>query len=179
MRIQKRTQRRTFLRPDRERKVGPFLGLKGRYIASGGQTGRYVASRSKPRRVLLVFAVKSQRKLQLRRNEKHFDEDSKENKKEDISEALQELAIGAVAAGVVLPALLRTAILSFVFPDNVLIKRFVAEKARSLGNLEKHVALASFRRGGAAVFRALGQGSFRGTTPMELDDYSKAFYPPS
>ncbi|KAF2580831.1 hypothetical protein F2Q68_00004627 [Brassica cretica] len=52
-------------------------------------------------------------------------------------------------------------------------------KARSLGNLEKHVALASFRRGGAAVFRALGQGSFRGTTPMELDDYSKAFYPPS
>ncbi|KAH0893240.1 hypothetical protein HID58_055669, partial [Brassica napus] len=77
--------------------------------------------------------------------------------------------------------------------------------ARSLGNLEKHVALASFRSisgyiarkaysgnkpasldvefsifsgsfagGGAAVFWALGQGSFRGTTPMELDEYSKA-----
>ncbi|KAF3594714.1 hypothetical protein DY000_02023683 [Brassica cretica] len=36
-------------------------------------------------------------------------------------------ATRAVAAGVVLPALLRTAILSFVFPDIVLIKRFVAE----------------------------------------------------
>ncbi|KAF3500323.1 hypothetical protein F2Q69_00042650 [Brassica cretica] len=34
------------------------------------------------------------------------------------------LAIGTVAAGVFLPALLRTAIFSFVFPDNVLIKRF-------------------------------------------------------
>ncbi|KAF3527451.1 hypothetical protein DY000_02040227 [Brassica cretica] len=44
--------------------------------------------------------------------------------------------------------------------------------ARSLGNLEKHVALASFRRGGAAVFPALGQGSFRGTTPTELDEKS-------
>ncbi|KAH0867133.1 hypothetical protein HID58_074155, partial [Brassica napus] len=33
--------------------------------------------------------------------------------------------------------------------------------------------------GGAAVFPALGQGSFRGTTPTELDEYSKAFYPPS
>ncbi|KAL0646136.1 hypothetical protein Bca4012_044427 [Brassica carinata] len=48
---------------------------------------RYVASRSKPRRVLLVFDVKSQRKLRLRRNEKLFDEDSKENAKEDFSEA--------------------------------------------------------------------------------------------
>ena len=37
------------------------------------------------------------------------------------------VAIGAVAAGVVLPALLRTAILSFVFPNIVLIKLFVAE----------------------------------------------------
>ncbi|KAF2551913.1 hypothetical protein F2Q68_00035594 [Brassica cretica] len=61
----------------------------GRYVASGGLTGRYVASRSKPRRVLLVFVVKSQRKLRLRRNEKHFDEDSKENPKEDLSEARQ------------------------------------------------------------------------------------------
>ncbi|KAG5393529.1 hypothetical protein IGI04_023492 [Brassica rapa subsp. trilocularis] len=62
MRIQKRTQRRT---------------------------SPYVASGSKPRRVLLVFVVKSQRKLRLRRNEKRFDEDSKENPKEDLSEALQ------------------------------------------------------------------------------------------
>ncbi|KAG5375172.1 hypothetical protein IGI04_039768 [Brassica rapa subsp. trilocularis] len=45
----------------------------GRYGASGGLTGRYVASRSKPRRVLLVFVVKSQRKLRLRRDEKRFD----------------------------------------------------------------------------------------------------------
>ncbi|KAH0867226.1 hypothetical protein HID58_074248, partial [Brassica napus] len=82
--------------------------------------------------------------------------------------------------------------------------------ARSLGNLEKHVALASFRvagtsvlrllllpfasnepasldvefsifsgsfaGGGAAVFPALGQGSFCGTTPTELDEYSKCAY---
>ncbi|KAF3561849.1 hypothetical protein DY000_02016271 [Brassica cretica] len=34
------------------------------------------------------------------------------------------------------------------------------------------------RGGRAAVFLALGQGSFRGTTPMEFDEYSKAFYPP-
>ncbi|KAF3583556.1 hypothetical protein F2Q69_00027491 [Brassica cretica] len=53
----------------------------------GGLTGRYVASGSKPRRVLLVFVVKSQRKLRLRRNEKRFDEDSKENPKENLSEA--------------------------------------------------------------------------------------------
>ncbi|KAF3488126.1 hypothetical protein F2Q69_00053297 [Brassica cretica] len=33
--------------------------------------------------------------------------------------------------------------------------------------------------GGAAVFPALGQGSFRGTTPVEFDKYSKALYPPS
>ncbi|KAF3529780.1 hypothetical protein DY000_02042916 [Brassica cretica] len=72
----------------REHKGGDFLGLTGRYVASLGLTGRYVASRSKPRRVLLVFVVKSQRKLRLRRNEKHFDEDSKENPKEDLSVAL-------------------------------------------------------------------------------------------
>ncbi|KAL0689779.1 hypothetical protein Bca4012_089457 [Brassica carinata] len=53
------------------------------YVANGGLTGRYVASGSKPRRVLLVFVVKSQRKLRLRRNEKLYDEDSKENAKED------------------------------------------------------------------------------------------------
>ncbi|KAH0903134.1 LOW QUALITY PROTEIN: hypothetical protein HID58_042637 [Brassica napus] len=84
---------------------------------------------------------------------------------------------------------------------------FIA-RARSLGNLEKHVALASFRSisgyiarkaysgnkpasldvefsifsgsfagGGAAVFPALGQDSFRGTTPTELDEYSKACEP--
>nr|VDD51306.1 unnamed protein product [Brassica oleracea] len=52
-------------RPDRS------LCLRGRYVASG----------SKPRRVLLVFVVKSQRKLRLRRNEKRYDEDSKENTK--------------------------------------------------------------------------------------------------
>ncbi|WZZ86960.1 hypothetical protein YC2023_115539 [Brassica napus] len=61
----------------------------GRYVATGGLTGRYVASGSKPRRVLLVFVVKSQRQLRLRRNDKRFDEDSKENAKEDLSEALQ------------------------------------------------------------------------------------------
>ncbi|KAF3577490.1 hypothetical protein DY000_02031628 [Brassica cretica] len=93
---------------------------------AGGLTGRYVACRSKPRRVLLVFDVKSQRKLRLRRNEKRLDEDSKENAKEDFSEAWQVLAIGAVAAGVFLQALLRTAIFSFVFPENVLIKHFAA-----------------------------------------------------
>ncbi|KAF3599819.1 hypothetical protein F2Q69_00036390 [Brassica cretica] len=59
------------------------------YVASEGQTGRYVASGSKPRRVLLVFVVKSQRKLRLRRNEKRFDENSNENAKEDLSEAFQ------------------------------------------------------------------------------------------
>ncbi|KAF3553004.1 hypothetical protein F2Q69_00014694 [Brassica cretica] len=60
-----------------------------RYVASEGLTGRYVASGSKARRVLLVFVAKSQRKIRLRRNEKRFDEDSKENAKEDLSEALQ------------------------------------------------------------------------------------------
>ncbi|KAF3557169.1 hypothetical protein F2Q69_00015228 [Brassica cretica] len=59
------------------------------YVASEGQTGRYVASGSKPRRVLLVFVVKSQRKLRLRRNEKRFDENSNKNANEDLSEALQ------------------------------------------------------------------------------------------
>ena len=39
------------------------------------------------RQVLLVFVEKSQRKFQLRRNEKRFDEDSKENAKEDPFEA--------------------------------------------------------------------------------------------
>ena len=38
----------------------------------------------------------------------------------------KELAIGAVATGVVLPALLRTAIFSLVFPDIVLKKCFAA-----------------------------------------------------
>ncbi|KAF2548780.1 hypothetical protein F2Q70_00021911 [Brassica cretica] len=59
--------------------------FEGEYKAGG----RYVASGSKPRRVLLVFVVKSQRRLRLRRNEKRFDEDSKENPQEDLSEALQ------------------------------------------------------------------------------------------
>ncbi|KAF2596922.1 hypothetical protein F2Q68_00008155 [Brassica cretica] len=57
---------------------------RSHYVASDGLTGRYVASGSKPRRVLLVFVVKSQRKLRLRRNEKRFDEDSNENAKEDL-----------------------------------------------------------------------------------------------
>ncbi|KAH0893308.1 LOW QUALITY PROTEIN: hypothetical protein HID58_055737 [Brassica napus] len=35
----------------------------------------------------------------------------------------------------------------------------------------------SFAGGGAAVFPALGQGSFRRTTPVEFDKYSKALYP--
>ncbi|KAG5384467.1 hypothetical protein IGI04_035937 [Brassica rapa subsp. trilocularis] len=62
--------------------------FRRRYVATDGLTGRYVASGSKPRRVLLVFVVKSQRKLRLRRNEKRGDEDSQENQKEDLSEAL-------------------------------------------------------------------------------------------
>ncbi|KAL0847106.1 hypothetical protein Bca101_020352 [Brassica carinata] len=48
------------------------------------------ASRNKPRslrRVLLVFVVKPQQILRLRRNEKRYDEDSKENAKEDPFEA--------------------------------------------------------------------------------------------
>ncbi|WZY98666.1 hypothetical protein YC2023_070995 [Brassica napus] len=65
------------------------LDKTGRYIATDSLTGRYVASGSKPRRFPLVFVVKSQRKLRLRRNKKRFDEDSKENPKEDLSEALQ------------------------------------------------------------------------------------------
>ncbi|KAH0859618.1 hypothetical protein HID58_087879, partial [Brassica napus] len=91
--------------------------------------------------------------------------------------------------------------LRFIMSFNDASKPFSAPTwARSLGNLEKHVALASFRSisgyiarktpasldvefsifsgsfagGGAAVFPALGQGSFRGTTPTELDEYSKA-----
>ncbi|KAF3559235.1 hypothetical protein F2Q69_00010962 [Brassica cretica] len=89
------------------------------FARAGGLTGRYIASGSKPRRVLLVFVVKSLWKLRLRRNKKRYDEDSKENAKE-------ALAIGGVAAGVFLPALLRTVIFSFVFPDIVLIKHFAA-----------------------------------------------------
>ncbi|KAF3596081.1 hypothetical protein DY000_02021205 [Brassica cretica] len=58
--------------------------MTGHYVASGGLTGRYVASGSKPGRVLLVFVVKSQRKLRLRRNEKRYDEDSKQNAKDDL-----------------------------------------------------------------------------------------------
>uniref|UniRef100_A0A0D3BSI9 Uncharacterized protein n=1 Tax=Brassica oleracea var. oleracea TaxID=109376 RepID=A0A0D3BSI9_BRAOL len=82
------------MRGDRFSIFGEFrsvckIWLNSRYVGSGGLTGRYVASGSKPRRVLLVFVVKSQRKLRLRRNEKHFDEDSNENAKEDLSEALQ------------------------------------------------------------------------------------------
>ncbi|KAF3540295.1 hypothetical protein F2Q69_00024798 [Brassica cretica] len=77
--------------------IGEFMRLvqqqpdakSGRYVVSEGLTGRYVASGSKPRRVQLVFVVKSQWKLRLRQNEKRFDEDSNENAKEDLSEALQ------------------------------------------------------------------------------------------
>ncbi|WZZ89030.1 hypothetical protein YC2023_117609 [Brassica napus] len=52
-----------------------------------------------------------------------------------------------------------------------------------IGNLEAGIRNlisifpGSFAGGRAAVFPALGQGSFRGTTPMEFDEYSKAFYP--
>ncbi|KAL0733602.1 hypothetical protein Bca4012_009812 [Brassica carinata] len=70
MRIQRRTQRRTPLRPDSEDVISVA-------IASG----------SKPRRVPLVFVVKSQRKLRLRQNKKRYDEDSKENAKENPFEA--------------------------------------------------------------------------------------------
>ncbi|CAG7862653.1 unnamed protein product [Brassica rapa] len=51
-----------------------------------------IASERERRRVPLVFVVKSQWKLRLRRNEKpkkRGDEDSKENPKEDLSEDLQ------------------------------------------------------------------------------------------
>ncbi|KAF3549656.1 hypothetical protein DY000_02007830 [Brassica cretica] len=79
------------LRNDRNVHVlGHYVVTKlGLYVAIGGLTGRYVASRSKPRRVILVFVVKSQQKLRLRRNEKRFDEDSRENANEYLSEALQ------------------------------------------------------------------------------------------
>ncbi|KAF3526873.1 hypothetical protein F2Q69_00047394 [Brassica cretica] len=62
--------------------------FRRRYVVSEGLAGRYVASGSKSRRVLLVFVVKSQRKLRLGRNKKLFDEDSNENAKEDLSDAL-------------------------------------------------------------------------------------------
>ncbi|CAN6905807.1 unnamed protein product [Brassica oleracea] len=52
----------------------------------GEQKKKVRASGSK-RRILLVFVIKSQRKLRLRRNEKRFNRDSKENGKEDLSEA--------------------------------------------------------------------------------------------
>ncbi|KAF2604634.1 hypothetical protein F2Q70_00026371 [Brassica cretica] len=67
--------------------VAEIARIDSLYVASEGQTGRYEASGSKQRRVLLVFVIKSQRKLRLRRNEKRFDEDLKENLKEDLSEA--------------------------------------------------------------------------------------------
>ncbi|KAF3513147.1 hypothetical protein F2Q69_00007768 [Brassica cretica] len=67
MRIQKRTQRRTFLRPDSS-------------LCSEWRSDRSLRSEWKQ-------AKKSptcfRRKLRLRRNEKCFDEDSKENAKED------------------------------------------------------------------------------------------------
>ncbi|KAL0802655.1 hypothetical protein Bca101_057831 [Brassica carinata] len=68
-------------RLERERKDG------GRAIASEDVISVAIASGSKPRRAPLVFVVKSQRKLRLRRNEKRYDEDSKENAKEDPFEA--------------------------------------------------------------------------------------------
>ncbi|WZZ27104.1 hypothetical protein YC2023_010505 [Brassica napus] len=46
-------------------------------------------------------------------------------------------------------------------------------------DVEFSIFSGSFAGGGAAVFPALGQDSFRGTTPTELDEYSKALYPPS
>uniref|UniRef100_A0A0D3A9W8 Uncharacterized protein n=1 Tax=Brassica oleracea var. oleracea TaxID=109376 RepID=A0A0D3A9W8_BRAOL len=51
-----------------------------------------------------------------------------ETKRNALVNEVSPFAVGAVAAGVVLPALLQTTTLSFVFPDIVLIKRFVAEK---------------------------------------------------
>ncbi|KAL0713317.1 hypothetical protein Bca4012_020295 [Brassica carinata] len=68
-------------RLERERKDG------GREIASEDVISVAIASGNKPRRVPLVFVVKSQRKLRLKRNEKHYDEDSKENAREDPFEA--------------------------------------------------------------------------------------------
>ncbi|KAF3584966.1 hypothetical protein F2Q69_00030297 [Brassica cretica] len=63
--------------------------FRSRFESERKDGGRYVASGSKPRRVLLVFVVKSQRKLRLRRNGKRGDADSQENPKEDLSKALQ------------------------------------------------------------------------------------------
>ncbi|KAF2564021.1 hypothetical protein F2Q70_00016504 [Brassica cretica] len=57
-------------------------------IASEDVISVAIASGREPRRVQLVFVVRSQRKLRLRRNKKRSDEDSKENPKEDLSEAL-------------------------------------------------------------------------------------------
>ncbi|KAJ4889313.1 Uncharacterized protein Rs2_29061 [Raphanus sativus] len=54
-----------------------------------------IASGREPRRVQLVFVVKSQRKLRLRQNEKRFEEESKENTNEESFEALQ-VAIASV-----------------------------------------------------------------------------------
>ncbi|KAF3554965.1 hypothetical protein F2Q69_00012681 [Brassica cretica] len=70
-----------------ENQEGPQCACASPVAVLGLSSGRYVASGSKPRRVLLVFDVKSQRKLRLRRNEKRFDEDSKENAKDIFSEA--------------------------------------------------------------------------------------------
>ena len=52
-------------------------------IASEDVISVAIASGREPRRVQLVFVVKSQRKLRLRQNEKRFEEESKENTKED------------------------------------------------------------------------------------------------
>ncbi|KAL0702523.1 hypothetical protein Bca4012_058645 [Brassica carinata] len=66
-----------------ETKQETFRSRLERERKDGGLTGRYIASGSKPRRVPLVFVVKSQRKLRLRRNENCYNEDSKDNAKED------------------------------------------------------------------------------------------------
>ena len=60
----------------------------------------------------------------------------------------------------------------------ICFKGVEAIKPTSL-DVEFSLFSGSFVGGGVAVFPALGQGSFRGTTPTELDEYSKAFYPRS
>ncbi|KAH0863083.1 hypothetical protein HID58_080294 [Brassica napus] len=55
----------------------------------------------------------------------------------------------------------------------LLLLPFASNEPASL-DVEFSIFSGSFAGGGAAVFPTLGQASFRGTTPTELDEYSKA-----
>ncbi|KAF2563986.1 hypothetical protein F2Q70_00016113 [Brassica cretica] len=67
-----------------ETKQKTFIEIEGEH--KDGGKGEWEQAKEF-RRVLLIFVVKSQRKLRLRRNKKRFDRDSKENTKEDLAEA--------------------------------------------------------------------------------------------